>query len=305
MKTNAATPRRMQGRDDRIINFSALLLCTLVLAATLYPLIYVISASFSDPNEVINGNIWLLPKGLTLDGYKMILDYDPIWIGYRNTICYALVGTTMNLALTLPCAYALSRRDFRGRTGIMLLFTFTMFFSGGLIPTYLAMKDFGLLNNPFAVILPGAVNVTNLIIARTYFASSIPWELQEAATIDGCSNTGLFVKIVLPLSMPIVAVIALYYLVGHWNAYFNALIYLSDEKLYPLQLFLRNILLQDQMTEMLEGDSEAMQALMRRLQLKESMKYGIVVLSSLPVLVIYPFLQKYFVKGMMIGAIKG
>ena len=305
MKTNAATSRRMQGRDDRIINFSALLLCTLVLAATLYPLIYVISASFSDPNEVINGNIWLLPKGLTLDGYKMILDYDPIWIGYRNTICYALVGTTMNLALTLPCAYALSRRDFRGRTGIMLLFTFTMFFSGGLIPTYLAMKDFGLLNNPFAVILPGAVNVTNLIIARTYFASSIPWELQEAATIDGCSNTGLFVKIVLPLSMPIVAVIALYYLVGHWNAYFNALIYLSDEKLYPLQLFLRNILLQDQMTEMLEGDSEAMQALMRRLQLKESMKYGIVVLSSLPVLVIYPFLQKYFVKGMMIGAIKG
>lgn len=305
MITNGATPRRMQGRDDRVINFVAFLLCTLVLAATLYPLIYVVSASFSDPNEVINGNIWLLPKRLTLDGYKMILDYGPIWIGYRNTICYTVVGTAMNLALTLPCAYALSRRDFRGRTGIMLLFTFTMFFSGGLIPTYLAMKDFGLLNSPFAVILPGAVNVTNLIIARTYFASSIPWELQEAATIDGCSNTGLFLKIVMPLSMPIVAVIALYYLVGHWNAYFNALIYLSDEKLYPLQLFLRNILLQDQMTEMMEGDSEAMQALMRRLQLKESMKYGIVVLSSLPVLVIYPFLQKYFVKGMMIGAIKG
>lgn len=207
--------------------------------------------------------------------------------------------------MTLPCAYSLSRRDFRGRKGIMLLFTFTMFFSGGMIPTYLAMKSFGLLNSPFAVILPGAVNVTNLIIARTYFATSIPWELQEAATIDGCSNTGLFLKIVLPLSMPIVAVIALYYLVGHWNAYFNALIYLSNEKLYPLQLFLRNILLMDQMTEMMEGDSEALQALMRRLQLKESMKYGIVVLSSLPVLVIYPFLQKYFVKGMMIGAIKG
>ena len=304
MHTNLKS-RKLRSTDDHIINFAAYFLCTLVLIITLYPLIYVLSASFSDPNEVINGNIWLLPKGLTLDGYKMILDYDPIWIGYRNTLGYALVGTTMNLALTLPCAYALSRRDFRGRTGIMLLFTFTMFFSGGLIPTYLAMKDFGLLNSPFAVILPGAVNVTNLIIARTYFASSIPWELQEAATIDGCSNTGLFMKIVMPLSMPIVAVIALYYLVGHWNAYFNALIYLSDEKLYPLQLFLRNILLQDQMTEMMEGDSEAMQALMRRLQLKESMKYGIVVLSSLPVLVIYPFLQKYFVKGMMIGAIKG
>lgn len=305
MQSHDKHSRGLRSADDYIINFAAYFFSALVLILTLYPLIYVVSASFSDPNEVINGRIWLLPKGLTLDGYKMILDYGPIWIGYRNTIGYALVGTTMNLLLTLPCAYALSRRDFRGRTGIMLLFTFTMFFSGGLIPTYLAMKDFGLLNNPFAVILPGAVNVTNLIIARTYFATSIPWELQEAATIDGCSNTGLFLKIVIPLSMPIIAVIALYYLVGHWNAYFNALIYLSDEKLYPLQLFLRNILLQDQMTEMMEGDSEAMQALMRRLQLKESMKYGIVVLSSLPVLAIYPFLQKYFVKGMMIGAIKG
>ena len=298
-------PRAMRSRDDYIINFVAYFLCSLVLIATLYPLIYVVSASFSEPSEVINGNIWLLPKNVTLDGYEMILDYDPIWIGYRNTIVYTVFGTAFNLLLTLPCAYSLSRRDFRGRKGIMLLFTFTMFFSGGMIPTYLAMKSFGLLNSPFAVIFPGAVNVTNLIIARTYFATSIPWELQEAATIDGCSNTGLFLKIVLPLSMPIVAVIALYYLVGHWNAYFNALIYLSNEKLYPLQLFLRNILLMDQMTEMMEGDSEALQALMRRLQLKESMKYGIVVLSSLPVLVIYPFLQKYFVKGMMIGAIKG
>ena len=301
----AGSRRQIAGMDDRIINAIAYAVCALVLVVTLYPLIFVVSASFSDPINVINGKIWLFPRGFTLDGYSMIFDYDPIWIGYRNTLCYALVGTTMNLLLTLPCAYALSRRDFKGRKGIMLLFTFTMFFSGGLIPTYLAMKDFGLLNTPFSVIFPGAVNVTNLIIARTYFATSIPWELQEAAKIDGSSNTGLFVRIVLPLSTPIIAVIALYYLVGHWNAYFNALIYLSNEKLYPLQLFLRNILLQDQMTEMMEGDSEAMQALMRRLQLKESMKYGIVVLSSLPVLVIYPFLQKYFVKGMMIGAIKG
>lgn len=276
-----------------------------MLVVTLYPLIYVVSASFSEPNEVIMGNLWILPKGFTLDGYDLIFDYDPIWIGYRNTLLYTVFGTSLNLLLTLPCAYALSRRDFRGRTPIMLLFTFTMFFSGGMIPTYLAMKDFGLLNNPVAVIIPGAVNVTNLIIARTYFSTSVPWELQEAAVIDGCSNTRLLLRIVLPLSMPMVAVIALYYLVGHWNAYFNALIYLSNEDYYPLQLFLRNILLLDQMTEMMAGDSEAMQALMRRIQLKESMKYGIVVLSSLPVLVIYPFLQKYFVKGMMIGAIKG
>lgn len=305
MKGTVSKRRKMRGRDDMIINACAAILCGFVLIITLYPLIYVVSASFSEPNEVILGNIWLLPNGFTLEGYEMIFDYGPIWRGYRNTIGYAAVGTSMNLLLTLPCAYALSRRDFRGRTGIMLLFTFTMFFSGGMIPTYLAMKDFNLLGNPFAVIFPGAVNVTNLIIARTYFSSSIPWELQEAGIIDGCSNTRLFLKIVIPLSAPIIAVIALYYLVGHWNAYFNALIYLNDEKLYPLQLTLRNILLMKQMTEMMEGDSEALQALMRRIQLKESMKYGIVVLSSLPVLIIYPFLQKYFVKGMMIGAIKG
>lgn len=300
-----ARARKPQGMDDHIINGVSIFVSALVLVVTLYPLIYVVSASFSEPNEVIMGNLWLLPKGFTLDGYDLIFDYDPIWIGYRNTLLYTVFGTALNLLLTLPCAYALSRRDFRGRTPIMLLFTFTMFFSGGMIPTYLAMKDFGLLNNPVAVIIPGAVNVTNLIIARTYFSTSVPWELQEAAVIDGCSNTRLLLRIVLPLSMPMVAVIALYYLVGHWNAYFNALIYLSNEDYYPLQLFLRNILLLDQMTEMMAGDSEAMQALMRRIQLKESMKYGIVVLSSLPVLVIYPFLQKYFVKGMMIGAIKG
>ena len=157
-------PRAMRSRDDYIINFVAYFLCSLVLIATLYPLIYVVSASFSEPSEVINGNIWLLPKNVTLDGYEMILDYDPIWIGYRNTIFYTVFGTAFNLLLTLPCAYSLSRRDFRGRKGIMLLFTFTMFFSGGMIPTYLAMKSFGLLNSPFAVIFPGAVNVTNLII---------------------------------------------------------------------------------------------------------------------------------------------
>ena len=302
LKKNARKP---QGLDDHIINGFAIFICALVLFVTLYPLIYVVSASFSEPNEVIRGNLWLLPKGFTLDGYDLIFDYGPIWIGYRNTLLYTLFGTSLNLLLTIPCAYALSRKDFRGRIPIMLLFTFTMFFSGGMIPTYLAMKDFGLLNNPMAVIIPGAVNVTNLIIARTYFSTSVPWVLQEAAVIDGCGNTRLLLRIVLPLSMPMVAVIALYYLVGHWNAYFNALIYLSDEDYYPLQLFLRNILLLDQMTEMMEGDSEAMQALMRRIQLKESMKYGIVVLSSLPVLIIYPFLQKYFVKGMMIGAIKG
>ena len=180
-----------------------------------------------------------------------------------------------------------------------------MFFSGGLIPTYLMMKKLGMINTIWAMLVPGAVSAYNLIIARTYYANSIPKELGEAAMIDGCSNTKMFLRIMLPMSMPMVAVIMLYYAVGHWNSYFNALIYLSRAELYPLQLYLRNILLQDMMLDMLSGDSEAMEAMIRRLQLKESMQYGIVVVSSLPILIIYPFLQKYFAKGVMMGAIKG
>lgn len=291
--------------DDRVFQMVTILLSLFFLIVTLYPLLYVLSASFSDPSAVTKGELWLLPKGLTLAGYEAIFDYKPIWIGYRNTIFYSVFGTVISLALTLPCAYALSRRDLEGRNVLSMLFLFTMFFSGGMIPTYLAMKQFGLLNTVWAVLIPGAVGVSNVIIARTYFATSVPWEIQEAAIVDGCSNTRLFVSIVLPLSMPMVAVLTLYAFVYQWNQFFNALIYLSDSKLYPLQLYLRNILLMDQMNAMLEGDSEAMQALLERIQLKESMKYGIVVVSSFPVLVIYPFLQKYFAKGVMMGAVKG
>lgn len=291
--------------EDSIINYIAYGLSILALLITLYPLVYVISASFSDPLNVIRGELWLLPKGLTLDGYKIIFEYKPIWIGYRNTIFYTVFGTAINMICTIPCAFALSRHDLKGSTQIMMLFVFTLFFSGGLIPTYLAMQKYGLINTIWSVLIPGAVNVTYLIIARTYFSSSIPWELQEAAIIDGCNNTRLFFSVVLPLSLPMLAVITLYYIVIHWNSYFDALMYLSDEKLLPLQLFLRNILLLDQMTSMMDGDSEAMQELLRRIQLKESMKYGVVVVSSLPIIVIYPFLSKYFVKGVMIGAIKG
>ena len=293
------------GLNDKLFDMIAIIISGLLLIITLYPLIYVLSASFSDPVIVTKGELWLLPKGLTLDGYKAIFDYKPIWVGYRNTLFYSVFGTVISLVFTLPCAYALSRHDMKGRNIIMFLFLFTMFFNGGMIPTYLAMKQFGLLNTVWAVLIPGAVGVSNLIIARTYFANSVPWEIQEAAIVDGCSNTRLFLAIVLPLSMPMVAVLTLYAFVYQWNQFFNALIYLSDSKLYPLQLYLRNILLMDQMNALLEGDSEAMQALLERIQLKESMKYGIEVVSTLPVLIIYPFLQKYFAKGVMMGAIKG
>lgn len=296
---------QIKGRDDRIINAVACFVCGFVLLLTLYPLVYVLSASFSDPASVTRGELLLLPIKPTLEGYATILDYSPIWVGYRNTIFYTIVGTGVNLLCTIPCAYALSRKDLYGRNVLMFLFTFTMFFSGGLIPTYLMMKKLGMINTIWAMLVPGAVSAYNLIIARTYYANSIPKELGEAAMIDGCSNAKMFLRIMLPMSMPMVAVIMLYYAVGHWNSYFNALIYLSRAELYPLQLYLRNILLQDMMLDMLSGDSEAMEAMIRRLQLKESMQYGIVVVSSLPILIIYPFLQKYFAKGVMMGAIKG
>lgn len=298
-------PIKPRGRDDRIFESVSLMVCILVLILVLYPLWYVIICSFSDPNAVTGGQVTFFPVGFTLEGYDTILDYQPIWIGYRNTIIYALVGTAFNLALTLPCAYALSRPDFKGRNIIMMLFTFTMFFSGGTIPTYMVMKQIGAMDTIWAMILPYAVNVMNLIIARTYFQNSVPYEIQEAAMIDGCSNTKMFLRIVTPLSMPMIAVIMLYYMVTHWNVYFRALLYISDPDKYPLQLYLRNILLFDQMLDLMEGDAEAIEAMTRRLQLRASIKYGIVVVSSLPVLIIYPLLQKYFAKGIMVGAVKG
>lgn len=296
---------RKDDMNSRVVDWVASLLGGIVLVLTLYPLIYVLSASFSDPVSVTTGKVTLFPVQPTLDGYATIFQYGPIWLGYRNTLFYTIVGTLINMAVTLPCAYALSRRDFVGRNVLSIFFAFTMFFSGGLIPTYLVVKQLKMLNTVWALLLPTAMSVWNMIIARTYFQNSIPAGLEEAATIDGCSNLKLFFQIILPLSQPIIAVLILYYAVGHWNEYFNALIYLNDQNIYPLQLILRNILLLDQMFDMMDSDPEARQEMMRLLQMKESMKFGIIVLSTLPVMVLYPFLQKFFVKGVMIGAIKG
>lgn len=232
--------------------------------------------------------------------------YEQIWVGYRNTILYTVCGTSLNLLVTLPCAYALSRKELFGRNAIMMLFTFTMFFSGGMIPTYLAMKNYHMLNTPLAILFPGMLSVYNMIIARTYFSTAIPLEIQEAAMIDGCRNTKMFLYIVLPLAAPMTAVIMLYYAVGHWNSYFNGLLYLTDSDLYPLQLVMRNILLEDMTQELMNvTDSESAAEILRRMQLQGIMKYGLAVVSSIPVLILYPFLQKYFEKGIMIGAVKG
>lgn len=299
------TKTLIRSRDDRIVDAVVWCISLLVLLAVLYPLVYILSSSLSEPNEVALGNVTLLPKGFTLEGYAYILDYDDIWTGYRNTIFYTLAGTLLNLACTLPAAYALSRKDMFGNGFFTALFAVTMFFSGGLIPTYLVYKQLGLVNTVWVMLLPGLVTMWNAVVCRTYFQTSIPWELQEASKIDGCGDIRLFACIILPLSAPIIAVMAMFYAVSHWNAYFNAMIYLSEKALYPLQLFLRSILLLDTMNELIGADAESQREILRMAQLKESMKYGIIVVSALPMLVMYPFFQKYFVKGVMVGAIKG
>ena len=298
--------RSRMGNDDILISCLAYGLSFLIILSVIYPLIYVISASISDPMRVENGDLILWPVGFTVEGYQEILRYEQIWVGYRNTILYTVCGTSLNLLVTLPCAYALSRKELFGRNAIMMLFTFTMFFSGGMIPTYLAMKNYHMLNTPLAILFPGMLSVYNMIIARTYFSTAIPLEIQEAAMIDGCRNTKMFLYIVLPLAAPMTAVIMLYYAVGHWNSYFNGLLYLTDSDLYPLQLVMRNILLEDMTQELMNvTDSESAAEILRRMQLQGIMKYGLAVVSSIPVLILYPFLQKYFEKGIMIGAVKG
>lgn len=290
-----------RARVDKIFDTVNIIILTLVLVIILYPLIFVVSASFSDPVSVLQGQVWLWPKGFNIESYKLVFSHDQIMIGYRNTIFYTLLGTFINLVMTTLGAYPLSRRDFRARSFFTFIFVFTMFFSGGLIPTYLVVKQLGLLDTIWALLLPGAVSVWNMTIMRNYFQTSIPFELQESAMIDGCGNLSLLLKIVLPLSIPIIAVMIIFYGVGHWNSFFNALIYLRDQNKYPLQLVLRSILIKEETGEMIAADD----SVIRRQMMAEILKYAAIVVSSLPVLLLYPFLQKYFVHGIMVGALKG
>lgn len=288
-------------RADKVFDFINYLVLTLILIVVLYPLLHVVSASFSDPIKVLGGEVMLLPKGFNTEAYSMVFEHDGIMRGYRNTILYTIVGTAINLLMTIAGAYPLSRKDFRGRTFFTLILVFTMFFSGGLIPTYLVIKDLRLLDSFWVMVLPGAVSVWNLTIMRNFFQNSIPFELEEAAMIDGAGNVEMLLKIILPLSAPIIAVMVMFYGVGHWNAFFNALIYLTDEKKYPLQLVLRSILIQEETGEMIAADD----SVIRRQMMAQIIKYASIVIASGPVLIIYPFLQKYFVQGVMVGALKG
>jgi putative aldouronate transport system permease protein len=296
-----------ESRSDKLFLWCNYIYLTIALVIVLYPLLYIISASISDPKFVSSGEMWLLPKGITFEGYARVFENTNIWIGYKNTIIYTVVGTLVNLMVTLPAAYALSRSDFVGRGFFMAMFMVTMFFSGGLVPSYLLVKDLGMVNSIWALILPGAASIWNIIVCRTFFQSTIPKELQEAAHIDGCTNTRLFIRIVLPLSMPIIAVMALFYGVGHWNSYFSAMIYLNDSSKYPLQLFLRQILVLQEMAAQGGGaiDTSSATAMNSKAEIAALVKYAVIIVSTLPIIAIYPFLQRYFVQGVMIGSVKG
>jgi len=268
----------------------------------LYPCIFIVSASFSSTEAVVSGRVWLWPVDPGLQGYRAVFENKAVWRGFLNSIYYTGVGTFCNVCLTVIAAYPLSRRDFVGRSVFMFLFVFTILFSGGMIPTYLLVKQLGMLNTVWAMILPSALSVFNVIITRTYFQTTIPNEMLEAAQMDGCSDIRFLRRIVLPLSGPILAVITLFYAVGHWNSYFNALLYLNDRSLFPLQLVLRGILIQNQIDPSMMMNEEDLVA---RQGLADLLKYSLIVVATVPVLVIYPFVQKHFVKGVMIGSVKG
>ncbi|NGZ77797.1 carbohydrate ABC transporter permease [Saccharibacillus alkalitolerans] len=293
-------------KQDKIFLVFVYLLLTAALIVVAYPLIYILSASISNPTIVAAGQMWLLPKDITFEGYRRVFQDSSIWNGYLNTIIYTVVGTLVNLIVTLPAAYALSRRDFVGRNLFMILFIVTMFFGGGLVPTYLVVRSLGLVDSMWALILPGATSVWNLIVCRTFFQSSIPRELQEAAEIDGCSNFRLYFRIVLPLSTALIAVMALFFGVGHWNNYFSAMIYLNQQEKYPLQLVLRQILVLQQMSAQAGTvDASMATSLNNKAEVAALVKYAVIIVATLPIIAVYPFLQRYFVQGVMIGSVKG
>jgi putative aldouronate transport system permease protein len=286
---------------DRLFLIGIYLLLTIVLLAVLYPLVYIVSSSFSSPLAVSSGRVWLWPVDLSLRGYQVVLSNPQVLTGYANSLFYTFFGTLISVTLTISLAYPLSRRTFYGRNVLMIFITFTFLFSAGLIPTYLVVKGLGMLNTRWAMVIPQAIAVWQVIIARTFFQATIPDELAEASELDGCSDLRFLWSVVLPLSKPIIAVLVLMYAIFQWNAYFDALIYLKSAELYPLQLILRGILILNTTTS---GSMEA-SAMLERLQMADLLKYALIVLASLPVLLIYPFVQRYFVKGMLIGSIKG
>lgn len=295
---------RIRSLDDTIfdiVNYIFAGLCFFLIA---YPLIYVISASFSSPTAVSTGKVWLFPVDPSVASYGAIFRNTHITSGYANSIKYTICGTIVSVLVTILAAYPLSFRDFYGKGFISSLMIFTMLFSGGLIPNYLLVSQLKMLNTIWAMIIPGAFGVWNIVLTRTYIQSNIPHELHEAAELDGCGDFMALLLIVIPLCKPIIAVMVLYSMIGIWNSYFDALIYLNKQNMYPLQIILRDILIQNTIDPANVQNMDIREQA-NRLYLINTLKYGIIVVSSAPLLIVYPFVQKYFIKGVMIGSLKG
>ena len=301
------THRKLKrARGDVIYDTVIFIILTFIFLVVAYPLYFVIISSISDPIEVSAGKVTLAPVGFTLDGYKEVFKTKTVMRGFFNSLIITVMGTSINLLVTIPTSYALSRPDFTLKRPITLFYILTMFVSGGMMPTYIIVRSTGILNTWWSLILPGCLGVYNMIVGRTFFKTNIPLELMEAAKLDGCGNTKFFIYVVLPLSGAITAILCLYYGVGHWNSYFSALIYIQKRELWPLQLELRNILVMNTSVATKQVMTEAELLEKKRLDaLKEMMKYSLIIISSIPVLIIYPFVQKHFVKGVMIGSVKG
>lgn len=293
--------RIKETRGDRVFDFFNCTVAALILLIIAYPVWVVVISSFSDPYALMSGKVWITPVGFNFDGYSAIFKNESIWTGLKNSLIYTIGGTLVNMVVTVLAAYPLSRKDFTLRGPISLLFAFTMWFSGGLIPTYLLVQNLGLFNTRLALILPTAMSVWNMIIIRTYFQSNVGGELLESAKIDGCDDFRYLWRIAIPLSKPSLAVICLYYLVANWNVFMNAYLYLSDADLYPIQIVLRDILL---LGSAASTSSNAMQE-GKSVITNELIKYSLVIAASLPMILIYPFIQKFFVKGIMVGSVKG
>ncbi|MBP1991672.1 carbohydrate ABC transporter permease [Paenibacillus eucommiae] len=292
-----ATVRK--NKTEKTVDVLILLVMLLVIVVTLYPFIYVVSMSISEPKHVINNSVWLWPKGFSLEAYKRVFENPDVWQSYYNTLFYTIVGTAVNVAMTLLGAYPLARKEFFLRNQIMVFIIITMFFNGGMIPLFLLIKNIGLYDTRWALILPVAVGVYFIIITRT-FLQGLPESLQEAAKLEGANDIQILYKIIVPLSMPIIAVLSLFYAVGHWNSYFSAMLYLSDPKLHPMSLYLVKILVQnsDSMVQEMAQD-------INRTLYSVQIKYALIIVTILPILFVYPVLQKYFVKGVLIGSLKG
>ena len=292
-------PMLRDSRGDKIFRFFSGLFLILLAAVVLYPVYFIVIASFSDPDAVLAGKVVLWPVDINLDGYIKIIERTDVWLGYRNTIVYTLLTVVLSLFVTIPAGWALSRKTLPGKKFLMIYFIIPMFFGGGLIPFYNVMSSLGLINTIWAIVLPSILSVWNLFMTKTFFESSVPNGLIEAAKIDGAGHFRTFTSVVLPLAKAILAVMALYYAVGQWNSYFNAMIFLQDESLYPLQLVLKEILIASEST--VGGSGET---ILQQYRLANQLKYVSVIVSSLPVLMLYPFVQKYFAQGVMIGSLK-